>query len=147
MVAGVTFLALVGAAGFRAVPGVLLAPLQAEFGWSVTTISAAVAVNMALYGLTAPFAAALVATVGLARRAACPVRGGHPGEHGGLHRLLRPGPGRHDPADARAHPRGLRAVAPVVFGWVFASQQVGAALMALVAGAVRDTVGSYDLAR
>jgi len=53
-VAGVTFLALVGAAGFRAVPGVLLDPLQAEFGWSTATISAAVAVNLALYGLTAP---------------------------------------------------------------------------------------------
>jgi MFS family permease len=64
-VAGVTFLALVGAAGFRAVPGVLMEPLQAEFGWSVTTISAAVAVNMALYGLTAPFAAALMERFGI----------------------------------------------------------------------------------
>jgi MFS family permease len=64
-VAAVTFLALVGAAGFRAVPGVLLEPLQDEFGWSVTTISAAVAVNMALYGLTAPFAAALMERFGI----------------------------------------------------------------------------------
>lgn len=53
-VAAVTFLALVGAAGFRAVPGVLMQPLHDdEFGWSVSTISLAVAVNMALYGLTA----------------------------------------------------------------------------------------------
>ncbi|GAA3219750.1 MFS transporter [Pseudonocardia petroleophila] len=64
-VAAVTFLALVGAAGFRAVPGVLMEPLQNEFGWSVTTISAAVAVNMALYGLTAPFAAALMERFGI----------------------------------------------------------------------------------
>lgn len=64
-VAAVTFLALVGAAGFRAVPGVLMEPLQDEFGWSVTTISAAVAVNMALYGLTAPFAAALMERFGI----------------------------------------------------------------------------------
>lgn len=64
-VAAVTFLALVGAAGFRAVPGVLMEPLQDEFGWSVTTISAAVAVNMALYGLTAPFAAALMDRFGI----------------------------------------------------------------------------------
>ncbi len=64
-VAGVTFLALVGAAGFRAVPGVLMEPLRTEFGWSVTTISAAVAVNMALYGLTAPFAAALMERFGI----------------------------------------------------------------------------------
>jgi fucose permease len=33
-----------------------------------------------------------------------------------------------------------------VFGWIFASHQVGAAAMALVAGVVRDTVGAYDLA-
>ncbi len=33
-VAAVTFLALVGAAAFRAVPGVLIEPLRAEFGWS-----------------------------------------------------------------------------------------------------------------
>jgi MFS family permease len=64
-VAAVTFLALVGAAGFRAVPGLLLDPLRTEFGWSVTTISAAVAVNMALYGLTAPFAAALMERFGI----------------------------------------------------------------------------------
>src|SRR4051812_17519501 len=66
-VAGVTFLALVGAAAFRAVPGVLIDPLHAEFGWSVSTISAAVAVNMALYGLTAPFAAALMERFGIRR--------------------------------------------------------------------------------
>lgn len=63
--AAVTFLALVGAAGFRAVPGVLMDPLHQEFGWSVSTISAAVAVNMALYGLTAPFAAALMERFGI----------------------------------------------------------------------------------
>jgi predicted MFS family arabinose efflux permease len=66
-VAAVTFLALVGAAAFRAVPGVLIDPLHAEFGWSVATISGAVAVNMALYGLTAPFAAALMERFGIRR--------------------------------------------------------------------------------
>ena len=65
-VAAVTFLALVGAAGFRAVPGVFMDPLHEEFGWSVTTISlAAVSVNMALYGLTSPFAAALMERFGI----------------------------------------------------------------------------------
>ena len=64
-VAAATFLALVGAAGFRAVPGVLLDPLQAEFGWSTATVSLATAVNMALYGLTAPFAAALMERFGI----------------------------------------------------------------------------------
>ncbi len=66
-VAAVTFLALVGAAGFRAVPGVLMNPLHDEFGWSISTISLAVAVNMALYGLTAPFAAALMERFGIRR--------------------------------------------------------------------------------
>jgi MFS family permease len=64
-VAAVTFLALVGAAGFRAVPGVLMNPLHDEFGWSISTISLAAAVNMALYGLTAPFAAALMERFGI----------------------------------------------------------------------------------
>jgi MFS family permease len=70
-VAAVTFLALVGAAAFRAVPGVLIDPLRDEFGWSVSTISAAVAVNMALYGLTAPFAAALMERFGIRRVVMC----------------------------------------------------------------------------
>jgi hypothetical protein len=55
-VAAVAFVALVGAAGFRATPSVMLRPLHDEFGWSLGTISAAVSVNLVLYGLTAPFA-------------------------------------------------------------------------------------------
>ena len=35
---------------------------------------------------------------------------------------------------------------PVVVGWVFASHQVGAAIAAVGAGAVRDIQGTYDLA-
>jgi predicted MFS family arabinose efflux permease len=59
-VAAVTFVALIGAAGFRATPGVLIVPLQDEFGWSRGIISVAVSVNLLLFGLTAPFAAALM---------------------------------------------------------------------------------------
>jgi sugar phosphate permease len=59
--------ALLGAAGFRATPGVLIVPLQDEFGWSRTTISLAVSVNLVLFGLTAPFAAALMERFGLRR--------------------------------------------------------------------------------
>jgi MFS family permease len=66
-VAAVTFVAIVGAAGFRATPGVLIVPLQDEFGWSRGTISAAVSVNLLLYGLTAPFAAALMDRFGIRR--------------------------------------------------------------------------------
>jgi MFS family permease len=66
-VAAVAFVAIVGAAGFRATPGVLIVPLQDEFGWSRGTISLAVSVNLLLYGLTAPFAAALMDRFGIRR--------------------------------------------------------------------------------
>ena len=38
------------------------------------------------------------------------------------------------------------AAGPIVFGWVYASHQVGAALAASGAGMVRDLTGGYDLA-
>ncbi|WP_370027535.1 MFS transporter [Planotetraspora sp. GP83] len=67
IVAIVAFVAIVGAAGFRATPGVLITPLQDEFGWSRGTISLAVSVNLTLYGLFAPFAAALMERLGMRR--------------------------------------------------------------------------------
>ncbi|WP_250000973.1 MFS transporter [Actinoplanes sp. M2I2] len=67
LVAVVAFVALVGAAGFRATPSVMIRPLHDEFGWSLGTISAAVSVNLLLYGLTAPFAAALMERFGIRR--------------------------------------------------------------------------------
>jgi sugar phosphate permease len=70
-VAAVAFIALVGAAGFRATPGVMLHPLHAEFGWPLGVISAAVSVNLILYGLTAPFAAALMERFGIRYVVAC----------------------------------------------------------------------------
>jgi sugar phosphate permease len=66
-VALVAFVAIIGAAGFRATPGVLITPLQQAFGWSRATISAAVSVNLLLFGLTAPFAAALMDRFGIRR--------------------------------------------------------------------------------
>ncbi|WP_433307362.1 MFS transporter [Actinoplanes sp. CA-030573] len=66
-VALIAFVALVGAAGFRATPSVMIRPLHDEFGWSLGTISAAVSVNLLLYGLTAPFAAALMEKFGIRR--------------------------------------------------------------------------------
>ncbi|GLZ32118.1 MFS transporter [Lentzea sp. NBRC 105346] len=62
-----SFVALVGAASFRAAPGALIAPLQHEFGWTTGTISLAVSINLLLYGLTAPFAAALMDRFGVRR--------------------------------------------------------------------------------
>ena len=67
LVAAVAFVALLGAAGFRAAPGVLMVPLQEEFGWTRGTLSLAVGVNLVLFGLTAPFAAALMDRFGIRR--------------------------------------------------------------------------------
>ena len=67
VVAGVSFLTLVTAAGFRSTVGVLIVPLQDEFGWSRATISAAVAINLVLYGLGGPFAAGLYDRFGIRR--------------------------------------------------------------------------------
>ncbi|SFR91614.1 Sugar phosphate permease [Agromyces sp. CF514] len=64
-VAAVAFLALLAAAGFRAAPGALMVPLHEEFDWSTTVMSLAVSVNLLLYGLTAPFAAALMDRFGI----------------------------------------------------------------------------------
>ena len=65
IVAAVTFIALMGAAGFRATPSVLIVPLQHEFGWNRAVISVAVSINLILFGLTGPFAAALMDRFGL----------------------------------------------------------------------------------
>ncbi len=67
VVAAVTFLVLLTAAGVRSTPGVLLVPLEQQFGWSRATISFAVAVNIFLYGLAGPFAAAILERFGLRR--------------------------------------------------------------------------------
>lgn len=66
-VALAAFVILLGAAGFRAVPSVLIDPLHHEFGWSRGTISAAVSVNLVLFGLISPFAAALMDRFGMRR--------------------------------------------------------------------------------
>ena len=59
------FVAIVGAAGFRSVPGVLIDPLHTEFGWSHGTIGMAVSINLVLFGLFSPFAAALMDRFGI----------------------------------------------------------------------------------
>ncbi len=66
-VAAAVLLALVSAAGFRSSTGALLESLEAEFGWSRTTTSGAVTANLVIFGLTAPFAAALMDRFGIRR--------------------------------------------------------------------------------
>ncbi|MEO7269981.1 MAG: MFS transporter [Knoellia sp.] len=67
IVAIVGFVTLIGAAGFRSVPSVLIDPLHQEFGWSRATIGFAVSVNLVLFGLFSPFAAALMDRFGIRR--------------------------------------------------------------------------------
>ena len=67
VVAAVTFVVLLSTAGIRATPGLLMVPLEAEFGWSRAAISGAVAINIALFGLLGPFAASLMDRWGLRR--------------------------------------------------------------------------------
>lgn len=65
-----TFLVLLVGAGTRATPGVLIVPLEQDFGWSHATISAAIAINILLYGMMGPFAVAVMERFGL-RRTVC----------------------------------------------------------------------------
>ncbi len=67
IVAGVTFFTLLAAAGARATPGVILLPFGNEFQWSRATVSSIVSINIFLYGLIGPFAAALYQRFGLRR--------------------------------------------------------------------------------
>jgi MFS family permease len=67
LIVSVTFVTLITTAGFRATPGVLIVPLQDEFHWSRSTISLAISIGLVLYGLTAPFSAALMETFGIKR--------------------------------------------------------------------------------
>lgn len=70
-VAAVAFVALFAAAGFRAAPGALMVPLHDEFGWSMSVMSAAVSINLVLFGLVAPFAAALMDRFGMRGVVSC----------------------------------------------------------------------------
>ena len=67
LVAAAAFIALLGAAGFRAAPSVLMLPLQSEYGWNRSVLSLAVSINLVLFGLTAPFAASLMDRFGVKR--------------------------------------------------------------------------------
>jgi len=62
---GATFLVMLATAGAMGASGVIIAPLEAEFGWSNADISSALAVRLALYGLMGPFAAALINRFGM----------------------------------------------------------------------------------
>ena len=67
VVVAVIFVCLLTSAALRAAPGVLILPLEKAFGWSRATVSFGAAVGILLYGLTGPFAAALMQSFGLRR--------------------------------------------------------------------------------
>jgi sugar phosphate permease len=60
-----TFLTMLVTAGAVGAPGVLLLPLQREFGWSTAAISSALAMRLLLFGLMGPFAAAFINRYGV----------------------------------------------------------------------------------
>ncbi len=62
---GVTFLTALVSAGAVGAPGVFILPLQQEFGWTTAEISFALSIRLVLFGLMAPFAAALLNRYGL----------------------------------------------------------------------------------
>ena len=62
---GVTFLSALISAGTVGAPGVFIVPLQQEFGWTTAEISSALSIRFVLFGLMAPFAAALLNRYGL----------------------------------------------------------------------------------
>jgi MFS family permease len=64
-VAAVTFITMLVTAGAVGAPGVLILPLQKEFGWATSEISSALAVRLLLFGLMAPFAAAFMNRFGV----------------------------------------------------------------------------------
>src|SRR5207244_2354544 len=59
-VAATAFIVLLAAAAVRATPSVIIVPLQNQFGWSRALISGAISINLVLYGLVGPFAAAIM---------------------------------------------------------------------------------------
>src|SRR3954465_15962234 len=62
---GVTFLTALITAGTVGAPGVFIVPLQRDVGWSTAEISGALSIRFILFGLMAPFAAALLNRYGL----------------------------------------------------------------------------------
>jgi len=64
-VVAVAFLTMLAAAGVRSVPGILILPLENEFGWDRAVVSLAVSINLLLFGLWGPFAAAVMEKIGI----------------------------------------------------------------------------------
>src|SRR5260370_16242982 len=57
VVVGVTFLTMLVTAGALGAPGILMVPLEKEFGWDTAETSSAMPLRFVLFGLMAPFPA------------------------------------------------------------------------------------------
>jgi MFS family permease len=67
VVLALVFVSMLAGVSVRAAPGVMIGPLRRAFGWDVSTISAAISVNIMLMGLIGPFIAGLMQSLGLKR--------------------------------------------------------------------------------
>jgi sugar phosphate permease len=71
LVASVTFLTMLATAGVMGSAGVLMGPLEQEFGWTTEQISSAIAIRLVFYGVFAPFAAAFMNYWGVRKVTLC----------------------------------------------------------------------------
>ncbi len=71
VVVAATFLTMLVTAAAMGAPGVLILPLEKEFGWTTSEISAALALRLVLFGLLGPFAAAFMNRFGVRRVIVC----------------------------------------------------------------------------
>ncbi len=62
-----TFLITLSTAAMMGLVAVLILPLESEFGWTASQIGGPLSLRLALFGLTAPFAAALMSRYGVRR--------------------------------------------------------------------------------
>lgn len=65
LVAAITFCTMLTMAAALGLPGAMLKPLGAEFGWTTEQVSSSLALRFALFGLMGPFAAVLMERFGL----------------------------------------------------------------------------------
>ncbi|WP_428492999.1 MFS transporter [Rhodopila sp.] len=71
VVVALMFVVILASVGVRATPSVLIVPLERAFGWNAAVVSGAVSLNLLLFGLVGPFAAALIQVIGLKRTVLC----------------------------------------------------------------------------
>src|SRR5467141_2599994 len=67
IIVAVTFMTSVITAGTLGTAGILLVPLEQEFGWKASDVSSAFGMRLALFGLLGPFAAAMMNRFGVRR--------------------------------------------------------------------------------